>query len=179
MKFVTILNSTSAAIHEVVGLSEFLVNKLTDGVRNCASVAALAIVHFVSTWKSSDSQQGDTSQTDIEVRIFDAYDVALNLIIITDDVVTLIDTATLNANDSVVDGEVLTMTAAATSTHGAASTLNTNGMFSYDPTGADTVHALVECRQLHSPIRSMTAMVERASQPYRFLFKEEGKRRPL
>uniref|UniRef100_UPI003727AC40 tandem-95 repeat protein n=1 Tax=Yoonia sp. R2-816 TaxID=3342638 RepID=UPI003727AC40 len=68
---------------------------------------------------------------------------------ITEDVVTLIGTATLLANDSDIDGDALTVTAvSATSTHGAALTLNTNGTISYDPTGVDDVRALAEGQTL-------------------------------
>ena len=55
----------------------------------------------------------------------------------------MIDTAPLLLNDSDVDGDAMSVTAvSATSTHGAALTLNTDGTISYDPTGADAVRAL-------------------------------------
>ncbi|WP_299775767.1 tandem-95 repeat protein [uncultured Tateyamaria sp.] len=72
-----------------------------------------------------------------------ADDAAQSPNLITEDVVTLIDTATLLANDSDADGDALTVTAvSATSAHGAALTLNANGTISYDPTNAGTVQAL-------------------------------------
>ncbi|EEE35165.1 vcbs repeat domain protein [Rhodobacteraceae bacterium KLH11] len=61
----------------------------------------------------------------------------------------MIDTATLLANDSDVDGDALTVTdVSATSTHGATLTLNSDGTISYDPTGADAVQALAEGQTL-------------------------------
>ncbi|WP_298938615.1 Ig-like domain-containing protein, partial [uncultured Ruegeria sp.] len=78
-----------------------------------------------------------------------ADDVAQSPNLITEDVVTLIDTATLLANDSDVDGDALTVAAvSATSTHGATLVLNTDGTISYDPTGADSVQALAEGQTL-------------------------------
>ncbi|WP_298938631.1 Ig-like domain-containing protein, partial [uncultured Ruegeria sp.] len=68
---------------------------------------------------------------------------------VTEDVVTSIDTAALLANDSDVDGDVPTVTAVdATSAHGAALTLNTDGTISYDPTGAVAAQALAEGQTL-------------------------------
>ncbi len=124
-------------------VSEFLVNEFTDNGQWNPSVTALANGHFVVTWSSGDQQQGDTSGFAIKARIFDSNGVAQNADIITEDAVTLIDTATLLANDSDVDGDALTMTAvSATSAYGATLTLNTDGTISYDPTGADAVQAL-------------------------------------
>ncbi|MFG5379850.1 Ig-like domain-containing protein, partial [Yoonia sp. R2-816] len=61
----------------------------------------------------------------------------------------MIDTATLLANDSDIDGDALTVTAvSATSEHGATLTLNTGGTISYDPTGAAAVQALAEGQTL-------------------------------
>ncbi|MFG5382770.1 cadherin-like domain-containing protein, partial [Yoonia sp. R2-816] len=78
-----------------------------------------------------------------------ADDVAQSPAPITEDVMILIDTATLLANDSDVDGDTLTVTAiSATSTHGAAVTLNTDGTINYDPTGADAVQALADGQSL-------------------------------
>ncbi|WP_299085984.1 hypothetical protein, partial [uncultured Ruegeria sp.] len=73
------------------------------------SVTALANGDFVVTWTSSDRQQGDTSNTAIKARVFDANGVAKSPNPVTEDVVTLIDTATLLANDSDVDGDALTV----------------------------------------------------------------------
>ncbi|MFG5384454.1 tandem-95 repeat protein, partial [Yoonia sp. R2-816] len=124
-------------------VSEFLVNEFTDGNQNTPSVTALANGGFVVTWESLDGQQGDTSDYAIKARIFDANGVAQGPMPITEDVVTSIDTATLLANDSDVDGDALTVTAvSATSTHGAALVLNTDGTISYDPRDADAVQAL-------------------------------------
>ncbi|MDX8355777.1 Ig-like domain-containing protein [Cognatiyoonia sp. IB215182] len=76
-------------------------------------------------------------------------DVAQSSTPITEDVVTLIDTATLLGNDSDIEGDALTVTGvSATSTYGAALTLNTDGTISYDPTGADAVQALAEGQTL-------------------------------
>ncbi|WP_299776046.1 tandem-95 repeat protein, partial [uncultured Tateyamaria sp.] len=70
-------------------------------------------------------------------------DVAQSSTPVTEDVVTSIDIATLLANDSDVDGDVLTVTAvSAKSAHDAALTLNADGTISYDPTGAADVQAL-------------------------------------
>ncbi|WP_299085449.1 tandem-95 repeat protein [uncultured Ruegeria sp.] len=126
-------------------VSEFLVNEFTDDTQWSPSVTALANGDFVVTWQAWDGLQGETSPNeDIKARIFDANGVARNSDIITEDVVTLIDTATLLANDSDVEENVLAMTAvSATSAHGAVLTLNTDGTISYDPTGADAVQALV------------------------------------
>ncbi|WP_298938578.1 tandem-95 repeat protein, partial [uncultured Ruegeria sp.] len=126
-------------------VSEFLVNEFTDNWQGDPSVTALANGHFVVTWESRDGQQGDTSDYAIKARIFDANGVIQSSNLITEDAVALIDTATLLANDSDVDGDALTVTeVSALSTHGATLTLNTDGTISYDPTGADDVQALAE-----------------------------------
>ncbi|WP_299775169.1 tandem-95 repeat protein [uncultured Tateyamaria sp.] len=130
-------------------VSEFLVNEFTNSGQENPSVTALANGGFVVTWESEDGQQGDTSGTAIKARVFDANGVAQSHKIITDDVVTLIETATLLANDSDVEGDALTvMDVSPTSTHDAVLTLNTDGTISYDPTGADAVQALAEGQTL-------------------------------
>ncbi|WP_299752062.1 cadherin-like domain-containing protein [uncultured Tateyamaria sp.] len=124
-------------------VTEFLVNEFTNLSQSQPSVTALANGDFVVTWTSSDRQQGDTSNTAIKARVFDANGVAKSPSPITEDVVTLIDTATLLANDNDVDGDALTVTSVSTmSAHEATLTLNSNGTISYDPTGADAVQAL-------------------------------------
>ncbi|WP_298938580.1 tandem-95 repeat protein, partial [uncultured Ruegeria sp.] len=126
-------------------VSEFLINEFTNLSQSQPNVTALANGDFVVTWTSSDRQQGDTSNTAIKARVFDANGVAQNPNPITEDVVTLIDTATLLSNDSDVDGDALTVTeVSALSAHGATLTLNTDGTISYDPTGSDAVQALAE-----------------------------------
>ncbi|WP_298938447.1 tandem-95 repeat protein [uncultured Ruegeria sp.] len=130
-------------------VSEFLVNEFTNSGQENPSVTALANGGFVVTWESEDGQQGDTSGTAIKARVFDANGVAQSHKIITEDVVTLIETATLLANDSDVEGDALTvMDVSPTSTHGAALVLNSDGTISYDPTGADAVQALAEGQTL-------------------------------
>ncbi|WP_299084328.1 cadherin-like domain-containing protein, partial [uncultured Ruegeria sp.] len=130
-------------------VSEFLVNEFTTLSQSQPSVTALANGDFVVTWTSSDRQQGDTSNTAIKARVFDANGVAKSPNPVTEDVVTLIDTATLLANDSDVDGDALTVIeVSALSAHGATLTLNTDGTISYDPTGADDVQALAESQTL-------------------------------
>ncbi|WP_299775948.1 tandem-95 repeat protein [uncultured Tateyamaria sp.] len=130
-------------------VSEFRVNEFIVGHQVKSSVTALANGDFVITWVSEDGQQGDTSGSAIQARIFDANGVAQGPNIITEDAVALIDTATLLANDSDVEGDALTVTSVSTtSTHGAALTLNTDGTISYDPTGADDVQALAVGRTL-------------------------------
>uniref|UniRef100_UPI003726B343 Ig-like domain-containing protein n=1 Tax=Yoonia sp. R2-816 TaxID=3342638 RepID=UPI003726B343 len=125
-------------------VSEFLVNEFTNNTQSDPSVTALDNGQFVVTWMSSDGQQGDTSNTAIKARIFDANGVAQGYNLITEYDVSLIDTATLLANDSDIDGDALTITAvSATSTHGAALTLNTDGTISYDPTDADAVQVAI------------------------------------
>ena len=60
-----------------------------------------------------------------------------------EDTVATIQTADLLANDTDVDGDVLTVTGvSATSANGAALTLNPDGTISYDPTGAADIQAL-------------------------------------
>ena len=60
-----------------------------------------------------------------------------------EDAVHVIDTADLLANDSDVDGDVLTVTATdAVSDLGAGVTLNPDGTISYDPTNSPTIQAL-------------------------------------
>ena len=72
-------------------------------------------------------------------------DVAQSSTPVTEDAVTLIDTATLLANDSDVDGDALTVSeVSATSAQGATLTLNANETISYDPRDAATVQALAE-----------------------------------
>ncbi|MFG5383632.1 Ig-like domain-containing protein, partial [Yoonia sp. R2-816] len=130
-------------------VSEFLVNEFPNGGQYDPNVTALANGHFVVTWTSGDEQQGDTSSWAIKARIFDANGIAQNPNLVTEDAVTLIDTATLLANDSDIDGDALTVTdVSATSTHGATLTLNTGGTISYDPTGAEAVQALAEGQTL-------------------------------
>ncbi|WP_299752288.1 tandem-95 repeat protein [uncultured Tateyamaria sp.] len=130
-------------------VSEFRVNEFIVGHQVKSSVTALANGDFVITWVSEDGQQGDTSGSAIQARIFDANGVAQGPNIITEDAVALIDTATLLANDSDVEGDALTVTSVSTtSTHGAALTLNTDGTISYDPTGADDAQALAVGRTL-------------------------------
>ncbi len=140
------LSAIKARIFDADGneiVSEFLVNEFNHLFQGNASVTALANGDFVVTWQSDDGQQGDTSGSAIKARIFDSNGVTQNADIITEDAVTLIDTATLLANDSDVDGDELTMTGvSATSAYGATLTLNTDGTISYDPTGADAVQAL-------------------------------------
>uniref|UniRef100_UPI00261BAD14 tandem-95 repeat protein n=1 Tax=uncultured Ruegeria sp. TaxID=259304 RepID=UPI00261BAD14 len=129
--------------------SEFLVNAITDGAQRNPKVTALVNGDFVVTWEYNDQQYGWTSPWAIEARIFDADGVTQSSDVISEDVVTLIDTATLLANDSDVDGDALTVTGvSATSAHGAALTLNTNGTISYDPTSADAVQVLSEGQTL-------------------------------
>ena len=133
---------------EIVG--EFLVNEFTKSWQINPSVTALVNGGFVVTWGSGDGQQGDTSHGAIKARVFDANGVAQSHKIITEDVVTSIDIATLLANDSDVDGDALTVIeVSAESAHGATLTLNTDdGTISYDPTGADDVQALAEGQTL-------------------------------
>uniref|UniRef100_UPI00261339C0 tandem-95 repeat protein n=1 Tax=uncultured Tateyamaria sp. TaxID=455651 RepID=UPI00261339C0 len=138
--------------NEVV--SEFLVNEFTNGNQggrsetplanqSAPSVTALANGHFVVTWQSLDGQQGDTSDYAIKARIFDANGVAQGPTSITEDAIALIDTATLLANDSDVEGDALTVIeVSAESAHGAILTLNTAGTISYDPTGAEAIQSL-------------------------------------
>ncbi|WP_299085827.1 tandem-95 repeat protein [uncultured Ruegeria sp.] len=129
--------------------SEFLVNAITDGAQRNPKVTALVNGDFVVTWEYNDQQYGWTSPWAIEARIFDADGVTQSSDVISEDVVTLIDTATLLANDSDVDGDALTVTGvSATSAHGAALTLNTDGTISYDPTSADAVQVLSEGQTL-------------------------------
>ncbi|WP_298937193.1 tandem-95 repeat protein [uncultured Ruegeria sp.] len=124
-------------------VNEFLVNEFTNDVQWIPSATALDNGGFVVTWESRDGQQGDTSGSAIKARIFDANGVAQGPNLITEDAVTLIDTATLLANDSDVDGDALTVIeVSAESANGATLTLNANGTISYDPTGADAVQAL-------------------------------------
>ncbi|MFG5379839.1 cadherin-like domain-containing protein [Yoonia sp. R2-816] len=105
--------------------------QFTNDRQIAPSVAALANGGFVVTWESEDGQQGDTDRDAIKARIFDANGVIQGSDTITEDAVTLIDTATLLANDSDIDGDTLTVTAvSATSAHGAALTLNTDGTIS-------------------------------------------------
>ncbi|WP_299776062.1 tandem-95 repeat protein, partial [uncultured Tateyamaria sp.] len=129
--------------------SEFLVNAITDGAQRNPKVTALANGDFVVTWESDDQQQGHIYPWSINARIFDANGVTQSYDLIIEDVATLIDTATLLANDSDVDGDALTITAVdATSAHGATLTLNADGTISYDPSGADAVQALAEGQTL-------------------------------
>ncbi|WP_298938577.1 tandem-95 repeat protein, partial [uncultured Ruegeria sp.] len=138
-----IFDATGAEI-----VSEFLVNEVTYGPQWDPSVTALDNGGFVVTWESGDRQQGDASSA-IKARIFDANGVAQNPDPITEDAVTLIETATLLGNDSDVDGDALTIEAvSAMSAHGATLTLNTDGTISYDPTDAAEVQALTEGQTL-------------------------------
>ncbi|MDX8355418.1 tandem-95 repeat protein [Cognatiyoonia sp. IB215182] len=126
-------------------VSEFLVNEFTGGSQYAPSVTALANGHFVVTWTSGDQHQHDTSSWAVKARIFDASGVAQTSNLITEDAITLIDAATLLANDSDAEGDAITIAAvSATSTNGAALKLNTDGTIRYDPTGADAVQALTD-----------------------------------
>ncbi|WP_299752768.1 tandem-95 repeat protein [uncultured Tateyamaria sp.] len=148
----TSLGAIKARIFDASGneiVSEFLVNEFPNGGQYGSNVTALANGDFVVTWTSGDEQQDDTSSWAIKARIFDANGIAQNPNLVTEDAVTLIDTATLLANDNDVDGDVLTVTdVSTTSTHGATLTLNTDGTISYDPTGAGAVQALAEGQTL-------------------------------
>ena len=53
-------------------VSEFLVNEFTNSHQRDPSITALEGGGFVVTWWSSDGQQGDTSDTGIKARIFNA-----------------------------------------------------------------------------------------------------------
>ena len=53
-------------------VSEFLVNEFTNDTQLNPSITALEGGGFVVTWRSSDSQQGDTSGTGVKARIFNA-----------------------------------------------------------------------------------------------------------
>ncbi|MDX8355765.1 tandem-95 repeat protein [Cognatiyoonia sp. IB215182] len=107
------------------------------------------------TVTASDGSLSESGTFALEITpVNDAPAVADDIVIqssppITEDVVTSIDIATLLANDSDADGDVLTMTAVdATSAHDATLTLNTDGTISYDPTGAAAVQALAEGQTL-------------------------------
>ncbi|WP_298938299.1 tandem-95 repeat protein [uncultured Ruegeria sp.] len=107
------------------------------------------------TYTVEDGKGGESTAT-VSIVVFGtndapvaADDVAQSSTPITEDGATLIDTATLLANDSDVEGDALTVTAVSTaSAHGAVLTLNTDGTISYDPTGADAVQALAEGQTL-------------------------------
>ena len=53
-------------------VSEFLVNEFTDGYQGEPNITALADGGFVVTWRSDDPQQGDSSDSGIKARIFNA-----------------------------------------------------------------------------------------------------------
>ena len=127
--------------NEVV--SEFLVNDLTTGFQGSPVVSALAGGGFVITWWSADGV-GDTSGYGIKARIFDAAGRPIETgDHVLADMATTIDTATLLANDTDPDGDVLEIVAvSATSELGAAVMLNGDGTITYDPRGAIALRAL-------------------------------------
>ena len=100
--------------------------------------------------RASDGSLSDSDAFALEITPVNdapvaADDVAQSSTPITEDVVTLIDTATLLANDSDVDGDALTMISVSPiSAHGAALSLSAHGTISYDPTGAADIRTLAE-----------------------------------
>ena len=120
---------------------EFLVNEFIDGRQEEPAVTALANGGFMVSWTSHESPQ-DSSERAVQARFFDANGNPVEINYASENGVTLITADELLANDTDVEGHTLSITEVdATSTNGAALTLNADGTISYDPSGSATIQA--------------------------------------
>ncbi|WP_255109090.1 cadherin-like domain-containing protein [Shimia sp. CNT1-13L.2] len=125
---------------EAVG--EFQVNEVTTNNQYTPNVTALDNGQFVISWHSTDRTE-DTDGHGIRARIFNADGSPATSALAHEDQVTTIDAADLLGNDTDADGDTLViLSVEATSTHGAALSLDADGNVVYDPTAASTLQAL-------------------------------------
>ncbi|GAA6165455.1 hypothetical protein NBRC116590_31590 [Pelagimonas sp. KU-00592-HH] len=123
-------------------VSDFLVNEITHNYQIAPNVSALDNGQFVISWYSID-QTADPDGYGIRARIFNADGSPATSALAHEDQVTTIDAADLLGNDTDADGDTLViLSVEATSTHGAALSLDADGNVVYDPTAASAIQAL-------------------------------------
>ena len=123
-------------------VSEFLVNQEIAGEQYYPYVTELENGKFAVSWHSADGVD-DNSGFGIKMRIFNADGTPATGLSFAEDSLSLINNFDLLANDTDIDGDVLSITSVSgTSANGAAVTLNNDGTISYDPRAVNAIQQL-------------------------------------